>query len=84
MIWDITARRAAGVRKSIRAVLRRDLLPSLWSLAVVPVLVYVASWWAWFASETAWARHLDRANVVTSFVDSSGSGADARLPRHTC
>ncbi len=46
---------------------RRDLLPSFWSLAVVPVLVYVASWWAWFASETAWARHLT-GNVVTSFL----------------
>jgi dolichyl-phosphate-mannose-protein mannosyltransferase len=67
VIWDVTARRSVGVRKSLRAVLRRDLLPSFWSLAVVPVLVYVGSWWAWFASETAWARHLTD-NVVTSFV----------------
>ena len=67
VIWDITARRSAGVSKSLRAVLRRDLLPSLWSLAVVPVVVYVGSWWAWFASETAWARHLT-GNVVTSFL----------------
>lgn len=58
VVWDISARRDAGIRHPVRAVLRRDLLPSLWSLAVVPVLVYVGSWWAWFSSETAWARHL--------------------------
>jgi dolichyl-phosphate-mannose-protein mannosyltransferase len=67
VIWDITARRSVGVSRSLRAVLRRDLLPSVWSLAVVPVIVYVGSWWAWFASETAWARHLT-GDVVTSFL----------------
>jgi dolichyl-phosphate-mannose-protein mannosyltransferase len=67
VIWDITARRGAGITKSLRAVLRRDFLPSLWALGVVPILVYVGSWWAWFASETAWARHLTD-NVFTSFL----------------
>lgn len=57
LIWDMQARREAGVRRPVRAGLRRDLLPSLWSLGVVPVLVYVGSWWAWFASETSWPRH---------------------------
>ncbi|MFN8200467.1 MAG: hypothetical protein U0R72_19390 [Nakamurella multipartita] len=57
LIWDMQARREAGVRRPVRAGLRRDLLPSIWSLAVVPVLVYVGSWWAWFASETSWPRH---------------------------
>ena len=67
VIWDICARRSAGVRKSLRAVLRRDLLPSLWALGILPLVVYVASWWAWFASETAWARHLTD-NIFTSFL----------------
>ena len=57
VIWDITARREAGVRRPVRAVVRRDLVPDVWSLAVVPVITYVASWWAWFASETVWPRH---------------------------
>ena len=57
VIWDITARREAGIRRPVRAVVRRDLVPDIWSLAVVPVLTYVASWWAWFASETVWPRH---------------------------
>ncbi|RIJ77369.1 phospholipid carrier-dependent glycosyltransferase [Nakamurella silvestris] len=58
VIWDITARRDAGIRRSTGAVIRRDLLPSFWALAIVPFLTYVASWWAWFSSENAWARHL--------------------------
>jgi dolichyl-phosphate-mannose--protein O-mannosyl transferase len=57
VIWDIAARRQAGIRRPVRAVVRRDLLPNLWALGVVPTLVYIASWWAWFASETAWPRH---------------------------
>ena len=38
----------------------RDLLPTLWSLGVVPVLVYIGSWWAWFARETARRAHPGR------------------------
>jgi dolichyl-phosphate-mannose-protein mannosyltransferase len=67
IVWDVTARRAIGVSRSVRAVIRRDLLPTAWSLGMVPVLVYVGSWWAWFASETAWARHLTN-NPLTSFL----------------
>jgi dolichyl-phosphate-mannose--protein O-mannosyl transferase len=57
VIWDITARRSAGVRNPILAVVRRDLWYSIWALAIVPVGIYIASWWAWFASESGWDRH---------------------------
>jgi dolichyl-phosphate-mannose--protein O-mannosyl transferase len=57
VIWDITARREAGIRRPVRAVVRRDLVPNLWALGVVPLLTYIGTWWAWFASETAWPRH---------------------------
>ncbi|TKV61766.1 phospholipid carrier-dependent glycosyltransferase [Nakamurella flava] len=57
-VWDVCGRREVGVRRPVRAAVRRDLLPTIWSLGVVPLLVYVGSWWAWFASETAWARHI--------------------------
>ncbi|WP_422392125.1 dolichyl-phosphate-mannose--protein mannosyltransferase [Nakamurella antarctica] len=67
VIWDISARRSAGISRSTRAVVRRDLVPALWSMAVVPVAVYLGSWWAWFASETAWARHLT-GNALTSWA----------------
>lgn len=57
IVWDITARREVGIRNPISAVVRRDLFPGLWSLAVVPLVTYVLSWWAWFFSETAFPRH---------------------------
>lgn len=58
VIWDISARRDSGLRHPVSAVVRRDLLPSLWSLGVLPVLTYIGSYWAWFASETGWDRHV--------------------------
>ncbi len=42
VIWDITARREAGIRRPVRAVVRRDLVPNLWALGVVPLLTYIA------------------------------------------
>ena len=58
LIWDATARRAAGVQRPWVGTLRRDLGPALWALAVVPVLAYLSAWWAWFGSETAIDRHV--------------------------
>ncbi len=78
VIWDITARREIGVRRPVVAVVRRDLFPSLWSLAVVPFGVYVASWWAWLFSEDAFPRHVlvgDPSNIG----DWHGSGVWYRL-----
>ncbi len=57
LVWDFTARRAAGVSRPWYGVLRRDLAPTFWALVAVPVLVYLGSWWAWFASETGIERH---------------------------
>ncbi|MTD12683.1 phospholipid carrier-dependent glycosyltransferase [Nakamurella sp. YIM 132087] len=58
IIWDILARKEAGVRRPVAAVVRRDLAPGLWSLAVIPIGTYIASWWAWFFSETAFPRNV--------------------------
>ena len=57
LLWDYTARRAAGVRRPFAGALVRDLAPAAWALALVPVLVYGSAWWAWFGSETAIDRH---------------------------
>ncbi|WHT23597.1 phospholipid carrier-dependent glycosyltransferase [Crossiella sp. CA-258035] len=56
--WDATARRAAGIAHPWTGALRRDVLPGLWSLLLIPVLVYLGTWWSWFASETGVNRHL--------------------------
>lgn len=57
LVLDYSARRTAGVERPLRAVLRRDLLPAVTALGVLVVAVYLGSWWAWFASETATDRH---------------------------
>jgi dolichyl-phosphate-mannose--protein O-mannosyl transferase len=57
LLWDVGARRAAGVRRPWVGTLRRDLGPALWALAVVPVLAYLSAWWGWFRSETGTDRH---------------------------
>ncbi len=57
VIWDLTARRAAGVERPWRGTVVRDLGPALWALALVPIMAYLSAWWAWFGSETAIDRH---------------------------
>ncbi|MGH3792047.1 MAG: dolichyl-phosphate-mannose--protein mannosyltransferase, partial [Pseudonocardiaceae bacterium] len=57
LVWDVCARRTAGVRRPWAGTLARDLGPASWALAVVPVGVYLTTWWAWFSSETGIDRH---------------------------
>ena len=54
---DAAARRTAGVRRWAVGTLVRDVAPALWALAALPVLVYLASWLPWIASETGTDRH---------------------------
>ncbi|WP_372452256.1 dolichyl-phosphate-mannose--protein mannosyltransferase [Saccharothrix obliqua] len=53
-----TARRTAGVARPWVGAILRDVLPSLFALVVLPLLTYLATWWSWFASETAIDRHV--------------------------
>lgn len=65
LLWDATARRAAGVARPWLGTLRRDLPPAAWAFGAVPVLAYLASWWGWFRSETAIDRHVVGRRVGT-------------------
>jgi dolichyl-phosphate-mannose-protein mannosyltransferase len=65
LLWDVTARRAAGVRRPWVGTLRRDLGPAVWALAVVPVLAYLSAWWGWFTSETGTDRYAVGMDVGT-------------------
>jgi dolichyl-phosphate-mannose-protein mannosyltransferase len=58
VLFDATARRAAGVRRPWLGSLVRDTLPGIAALVVVAVLVYLATWWAWFGGETSLDRYL--------------------------
>lgn len=55
---DVAARRSAGVQRPWIGTMRRDTPAALASLVLVPIGVYLASFWAWFASETGVDRHL--------------------------
>jgi dolichyl-phosphate-mannose--protein O-mannosyl transferase len=54
--WDAGARRTIGVRRPIRAMLRRDLPASVSSYVGLAFAVYVVSWTGWFLGDanTAW------------------------------
>ncbi|GAB2989587.1 dolichyl-phosphate-mannose--protein mannosyltransferase [Saccharothrix stipae] len=58
VVWSALARRSAGVRRPWVGSIAKDLLPSLFALLVIPILAYLATWWSWFASETAIDRHV--------------------------
>jgi dolichyl-phosphate-mannose--protein O-mannosyl transferase len=71
LVFDATARRAAGVRRPWVGTLVRDVPPAAWALALLPVLVYLGSWWGWLRSETG----IDR-NVVGLVRGTNGVGPD--------
>ncbi len=62
---DVAARRAAGVRRPWAGTLIRDVAPALWAFVGLAFLIYLGSWWAWFASETGTDRHyVEIANIA--------------------
>jgi dolichyl-phosphate-mannose-protein mannosyltransferase len=69
VFWDLTARRAAGVSRPWLGSILKDVLPGLWALVVVALLVYLATWWGWFMSETGVDRHLADESVHHGWYD---------------
>ena len=57
LVFDVTARRAAGVRRPWVGTIVRDLAPAVWVLALLPILIYLGSWWAWFRSASGTKAH---------------------------
>ncbi|AKK02688.1 dolichyl-phosphate-mannose--protein mannosyltransferase [Corynebacterium epidermidicanis] len=53
--WGL--RHAYRIQQPFLGTLLRDCLPAFASLVIVPILLYVWSWRAWFASETSVYRH---------------------------
>ncbi len=67
VLWDLTARRTAGVARPWTGTLLRDALPTAWALLLVPIAVYFADWLPWFASETSTDRYAG-SNALTSML----------------
>ncbi|WP_415046972.1 dolichyl-phosphate-mannose--protein mannosyltransferase [Gordonia sp. (in: high G+C Gram-positive bacteria)] len=65
-LWfDVRARKDYHVRKPWRGTLLRDAVPTVASLAVLPVLIYLASFALWFRSETSVYRYVVGVEVGT-------------------
>nr|WP_246815339.1 phospholipid carrier-dependent glycosyltransferase [Corynebacterium sp. HMSC08F01] len=66
--WDLYLRRRYGVEKPVAGTLLRDVPAALASIVLIPALLYIWSWRAWFASETSVYRH--------SLADGTIAGSD--------
>ncbi|HEY6424863.1 MAG TPA: phospholipid carrier-dependent glycosyltransferase [Pseudonocardiaceae bacterium] len=84
LVWDACARRTAGVGRPWAGTAARDLGPTSWALALVPVGTYLAAWWAWFRSETGIDRHAadDQGGLVPAALRSLGHYSAAVLRFH--
>ena len=56
VLWDVAARRAAGLRTSRTGGLLTQGVPAALTVLPVMTVVYVASWAGWFASDSAHLR----------------------------
>ena len=76
---DVAARRGAGVARPWVGTVVRDVGPALYALVLIPLLVYLATWWAWFSSETG----VDRYEVGEKIGD-GGTYSSCRMPSDHC
>ena len=54
--WDMSARRAVGVRHWVRAGIVRDGVVAGFSMVGIALATYLASWTGWFLSSNGWGR----------------------------
>lgn len=57
VLWDLTARRAAGVRLWAWAALAKDAVVAFLVMVPTALAVYIGSWAGWFATDNGWNRH---------------------------
>ncbi|WP_084125610.1 dolichyl-phosphate-mannose--protein mannosyltransferase [Demequina sp. NBRC 110054] len=55
VIWDITARRDAGIEHWLLGSVGRAI-PTFFATLVLTPAVYIATWWNWFATDGSYAR----------------------------
>jgi dolichyl-phosphate-mannose-protein mannosyltransferase len=62
VLWDLNARRVAGIRGWISGGIIKDGLPAFASMVPVAALVYTATWTGWFLSDGAYFRRWAQSN----------------------
>lgn len=62
VLWDLNARRVAGIRGWISGGIIKDGIPAFLSMVPVAGLVYAASWTGWFRSDNAYFRRWAESN----------------------
>jgi dolichyl-phosphate-mannose-protein mannosyltransferase len=61
VLWDMGARRAAGIRRPYRGAIGLDLPGGVAALGLLPALTFLASWTGWFVTAGGWGRNLEQA-----------------------
>ncbi|MGM0929810.1 MAG: dolichyl-phosphate-mannose--protein mannosyltransferase [Actinomycetota bacterium] len=56
VLWDLSARRAAGITEWFSAGVLRDDVPAFFTIIPVAALTYLASWTGWLRSDNAYDR----------------------------
>lgn len=56
VVWDVTARRAVGVRHWLPAGTLRDGVPAALTLVPLAAVTYLGSWFSWFRTPEAYLR----------------------------
>ncbi|MCW2623262.1 MAG: phospholipid carrier-dependent glycosyltransferase [Frankiales bacterium] len=79
-LWEIGARRSAGLRAPARATAVRSIVPLLFGLVVVPIAVYVLSWSGWFLSDLGHYRNWAQETGGYAHEDGTLAGLLRHLP----
>jgi dolichyl-phosphate-mannose-protein mannosyltransferase len=56
VLWDVTARRRAGIGRWAEDSLLTDAIPAFLQIVPVALVTYVASWWSWIATSGGYYR----------------------------
>nr|WP_272905325.1 glycosyltransferase family 39 protein [Sediminivirga luteola] len=56
VLWTLGMRRRAGARTPLRSTVRRDIVPSFFTLVPIAFVVYLSTWAGWISSRGAYNR----------------------------
>lgn len=82
VVYDITSRRTAGARRAgFRSVLIEAPIAFV-SMVVTALVVYVATWWSWLATDGGWGRDYGARHPDDFWVRHLGDGLGSLMHYH--